>query len=245
MWFQLCYNLRLGKSHSVWKEKPLSQYYPQQTSSFYPPEQGPEDDYYDVDYEYENGDDEYEESGDTLVQRMLWFCAGGFLVFLCLSFCGLVGAGVWILDPGSSLVATDMPGSDIGLTFDEPAFPDELVVNDQNSRLTILEVNRNAALASAPPVEGQELIVVTIELVNLGEEAEIDFNERDFLLWNQFGDEFRPLPGVVDGALGRGSLPPGSGLEGRLVYQVFEGEIDLVLVWDSAPDSEPRYIYLE
>jgi hypothetical protein len=221
----------------------LSQYYPQQPSPFYPPEQSPENDFYEeAEYEYE--DEAYETSGDTLVQRGLLFCAGGCLVFLCMSCCLLLGMGLWILDPGSSLVATTIPGSDIGLTFDQPAYSNESVVNEQNVKLTILEVNRNAALATAPQVEGNELIVVTIELVNLSGD-ELDFNERDFMLLNRFEERHPPIPGVVEGALGRGILPPDSGLEGRLVFEVAAGELDLVLVWEGGADSGTRYIYLE
>ncbi len=220
----------------------MSQYYPQ-PSPFYPPEQNPEEDYYDeVEYEIEEGD--YTRSGDTLVQRILIFFAGGCLVFLCMSCCGLLGIGLWWLDPGNSLSSTPIPGSDIGLSFDDPAFPDESVVNDQKIKLTILEVNRNAALPTVPTVEGRELIVTTIELVNLGEE-DLSFNERDFVLLNRFEEAYAPTPGVIDGALGRGSLPVGTGLEGRLVFEVIAGELDLILVWDSGPDSEPRYIWLE
>lgn len=149
-----------------------------------------------------------------------------------------------MLDPGSSLVSTPIPGSDIGLSFEEPAFPDESVVNEKTARLTILGVNRNAALATVSPVEGQELIVVTVELVNLGEE-DVDFNERDFMLLNALEQPYMPLPGAVDGALGRGVLPGGSGLEGRLVFQVAAGEQNLVLAWDGGPGTELRYIYLQ
>jgi hypothetical protein len=241
----LCYNLGLGKTH-LWRKEtiPLSQYYPQQSGPYYPPPKRPEEDYYEADYEYEYDDDEYEDSDNPWIQRSLWFCGLGLLLFLCLACCILLGVGLWFLDPGSSLVSTPIPGSDIGLSFEEPAFPDESVVNEQKTRLTILDVNRNAAIPDVQVSEGNELVIVTVELVNLGEE-EISFNERDFTLRNPYDEEYDPITGVVDGALGRGSLPGGSGLEGRLVFEVVAGEFDLVLVWDVGPDSEPRYIYLE
>jgi hypothetical protein len=140
---------------------------------------------------------------------------------------------------------TPIPGSDLGLSFNDPAFPDESVVNGTNVRLTIIDVNRNAALESVPAVEGRELIIVTVELVNLGD-AEIDFNERDFLLLNSFEEAYQPVAGgnVLDGALGRGTLPPGEGLEGRLAFEVLTGERDLVLTWDDRVGGG-RYIFLE
>jgi hypothetical protein len=224
----------------------LSQYYPQQPNPFYPPKQNPEEDYYDYDdFEYDYDDDDGEEdSGNNLTKVLLAVLGGGCLIFLCLACCGLVGVGLWYLDPGSSLVATAIPGSDIGLTFAQPAYPDESVVNEKGMKLTILDVNRNAALPAVVPAEGGELIIVTIELVNLGS-TESGFNERDFVLLNTFEEAYQPIPGVVDGALGRGSLPPSAGLEGRLVYEVAAGEVDLVLRWDGGPDTQPRYIWLE
>lgn len=222
----------------------MSQYYPQ-PGPFYPPEQGPEDDYYeDADYEYEYDDDEFGGSGNTLQRILIFGGAGGCVLVLCMVCCVLLGAGLWILDPGASLVATDVPGANIGLSFDEPAFPDESVVNEQMARLTILEVNRNASLENIPPAEGREIIVVTIELVNRGQE-DISFNERDFTLLNQAEEPFDTIPGVIDGALGRGILPPDTGLEGRLVFEVVEGESELILAWEAGSNVEPRYIYLE
>lgn len=219
----------------------MSQYYPQ-SGPYYPPENNPEEDYI-----YDEDDYEVEEdgggSGDSLLQRVLIFLAGGCLVFLCMGCCGLVLAGLFTFDPTALLAPTPIPGSDLGLTFSEAAFPDESVVSEKSVKLTIIDVNRNAALPAVPPVEGRELIIVTVELVNLGE-AEVDFNERDFLLLNSFEEAYQPQAGdVVDGALGRGSLPPGEGLEGRLAFEVIAGERDLVLTWDDG--SGARYIFLE
>ena len=221
----------------------MSQYYPQR-GPMYPPEHNPEDYYYDEgEYEYEEYDDD-EGSGSSLLQPLLAFFAGGCLMFLCMSFCGLFMAALWILDPGAGMSATPIPGSDIGLNFTDPAFPGEAVVNEQSMQLTILDVNRNASLETVQPVEGRELIVVTIELVNLGE-ADSDFNERDFLLLNAFEEAYQSTPGAVAGALGRGTLPPGEGLEGRLVFEVVAGEIDLVMLWEPGGESQSRYLYLQ
>jgi hypothetical protein len=218
----------------------MSQYYPQ-SGPYYPPENNPEEDYI-----YDEDDYEIEEdgrSGDSLLQRSVIFLAGGCLVFLCMSCCGLLLAGLFTLDPTALFASTPIPGSDLGLSFDEPAYPDESVVNEKNMKLTMIDVNRNATLPTVPPVEGRELIIVTVELVNLGQ-TESNFNERDFLLLNSFEEAYQPQAGgVVDGALGRGSLPPGEGLEGRLAFEIIAGERDLVLTWDDG--SGARYIYLE
>lgn len=221
----------------------MSQYYPQQ-GPFYPPEHNPEDDYiYDEDdYEYEEYDDD---SGNNFLRPVLIFLGVGCLAFLCLACCVLAVGGLWYADPTTLFAPTPIPGSDLGLSFDDPAFRDESVVNGNKMRLAIVDVNRNAALATVPAVEGRELIIVTIELTNLGE-AEATFNERDLLLLNGFEEAYQPLAGadVVDGALGRGTLPPGQGLEGRLAFEVIAGERDLVLTWDDG-SGEGRYIFLE
>lgn len=221
----------------------MSQFYSQQ--GFYPPPQGPEEGEY-IDYEYEEEDYEDDYLGDSTVQRMLIFLSGGCLVFLCLGCCLLAIAGVLLLDPAGVLVATPIPGSDIGLTFEEPAFPDESVVNETNTQLSIIEVNRNVALPEITPVEGRELVVITIELVNLGDQ-EVDYSESDFQLINSFQEAYTvsPATGAVDGALGRGALAPGEGLEGRLTFDLLAGEVNLVLGWQGGREVKPRYIYME
>lgn len=217
----------------------MSQYYPQQ-GPMYPPEQGPEEYYDDGDYEYI--DDDGANKG-SVWQTSMAFVAGGCLMLLCLGGCVTMAGFLWVLDPGASASAP-AESSDIGLTFDEPAFPGEAVVNDQSLQVTVLETNRNASLEALPPVQGQETVIVTVELVNLGDE-DATFNERDFLLLNSYEEAYEPALGAVTGALGRGTLPPNEGLEGRLVYQVIENELDLRLLWDVGRDSSPRYLYIE
>jgi hypothetical protein len=236
----LCYNGPLWE-HPATEGDKMSQYYPQQ-GPYYLPEDGPEDDFY-----YEEGDYDYEDDGGSKspwVKYGLGCLAVGCLSVLCLACCGLVFGGLFVADPTTLLAPPTPPGADLGLTFDEAANPDEAVVNDQQTRLTILDVNRNASLDTAPLVEGREFIIITVEVVNIGQE-DIKFNERDFLLLNQREEAYEPLAGgdVIDGVLGRGSLPPGEGLEGRLVFQVLAGEGDLVLAWEG--DGGSRYIYLE
>ena len=87
------------------------------------------------------------------------------------------------------------------------------------------------------------MIIVTIVLVNRGEEA-VFFSERDFLLLNNNQVAYAPVVGAIAGALGGGTLPPNEGLEGRLVFQIIAGEQNHRLQWDP-PDSSPRYLYLE
>jgi hypothetical protein len=221
----------------------MSQYYPQQ-SPVYPPEFPPEDVYYDEDdYEYIE-ENEYGESSSNLIQYALAFFAGGCLVFIFMSCCFLLAGGLWTLD--AILASTPVPGSELGLSYDDPAYPGESVVNDQMVRLTVSEVNRNASLPTVPVVEGRELIIVTIELDNLGDE-EVNYNERDFSVLNSFNEEYIPTPGetIIEGALGRGRLDPDEGLSARLVFEVRAGEPELVLAWQSGRDSEPRYFLLQ
>ena len=229
----------------------MSQYYPQQGPGYppppppqmpQPPQQNPEDQYYeDGDYEYE----EVDETGFSMSQMALAFFGGGCLVFICVAICALLLAVLWYIDPGAEggSDASSMPGSDIGLSFIDPAYPNESVVNDQGVQLTILDVNRNASVETIPAVEGRETIIVTVELVNMGEN-DADFSERDFLLVNAYEEAYAATPGAIAGALGRGTLPPNEGLEGRLVYETTAGEIDLQLLWES-PESTPRYIWLQ
>ncbi len=219
----------------------MSQYYPQQ-GPYFPPTRGPEE--YD-DYEY---DEEYvdEQEASSLVQRMLLFSSGGCLVFVCIGCCILSLAGLWILDPGGGLASTPPAESELGLTFDDPAFQDEAVVNEENVQLRVLEVNRNVALPNYAPVEGRELVVITIELINLGSE-EISYNEGDFILINQFEEAYTvsPAASAVDGALGRGKLRPNEGIEGRLVFDVLAGEVNLILGWEGGRNVQARYIFIE
>lgn len=222
----------------------MSQYYPQQGPMYPPPPpQNPESGYYDEgDYEYE----EYEDSSDSFFSNpLIAFLGGGCLVFLCMSFCFLLIAVLWVAGDSLGLSSpTPIPGTDIGLTFDEPAFPGESVVNDQGVKLTILEVNRNASVEGIEPVEGREVIIVTVELVNVGTE-EAAFNERNFKLLNAYEEAYEPTVGTIAGALGRGTLPPNEGLEGRLVFETIAGETDMRLLWEPDRDGTPRYLYLE
>jgi hypothetical protein len=200
------------------------------------------------DYYYEEGDYDYEEidepARNNYLQLGLAFVAGGCLVFLCVGICLLVFGGLWITDSALGLSSpTPIPGSDLGLTFDAPAFSYEQVVNDTGTQLKILEVNRNAQVESIAPAEGREVIIVTIELVNKGEQ-DVPFNERDFSLLNSFQESYPPVVGAISGALGRGTLPPNEGLEGRLVFEIIAGEQDHRLLWQPV-DSSPRYMYLE
>lgn len=221
----------------------MSQFYSQQ--GFYPPPQGPEEGEY-IDYEYEEEDYGDDYLGDSTAQRMLIFLSGGCLVFMCIGCCLLAIVGVLLLDPVSAFVATPMSGSDIGLTFEAPAFPDESVVNEEGVQLSIIEVNRNVALPEITPVEGRELVVITIELINKGDQ-EVGYSESDFKLINQFQEAYTvsPAAGVVDGALGRGVLAPGEGIEARLTFDLLAGEVNLVLGWQGGREVEPRYIYME
>ncbi len=222
----------------------MSSYYSPK-SPYYPPERNPEEEIYDEeDFEFE--EDAGGRSGDSWFQRILIFMAGGCLMFLCLGCCGLLVGGAYSLDLTSMLAPTPIPGSDIGLSFNEPAYPDEAVVNEKQVRLKLLEVARNAALATVPPVEGRELIIVTVELTNLGSE-EADFSEKDFLLLNSSEGAYQVTTGanIIDGALGRGTLPPGEGLEGRMVFEVLAGEQGLTLSWDAGDGTKPRFISLE
>jgi hypothetical protein len=223
----------------------MSQYYPPQ-NPYYPPRQRPEEVY--DDYEYEDEDEYYGETtdSDTTLQRILIFVSGGCLVFICMSCFVSMFMGLWVLDPGSGLVETSVPGGDVGLTFEEPAFSDEAVVNEENVQLQILDVNRNVAVPGVDPVQGRELVVITIELVNLGQE-EISFNESDFILINEFEEAYTiaPASASVDGALGRGKLGPDEGIEGRLVFDILAEESNMVLGWEGGRDVAARYIYIE
>lgn len=216
----------------------MSQFY-QSLPPGFPPEQDSE--------RYDEGDFEYiEDNGRTApLQLGLAFFGGGCVSAILLGICAIfLVAGLLLVDPSAIASAPTPEGMNLGLTIEEPAFPDEAVVNDQLMQLRILDVNRNASLETVPAVEGEETVIVTVELVNLGETDQA-FNERDFYLVNALEESYEPVVGAVEGALGRGTLPPNEGLEGRLVFQVLAGEFDLRLMWDVGRDSEPRYLYLE
>jgi hypothetical protein len=227
----------------------MSQYYPPQRPGGYPPppppppQQNPEQNYYyeDAEYDYEEGDDG---AAPNYMQLGLSFVAGGCLVFLCMSACLLAAGGLWIADSSLGLGSpTPIPGSDIGLDFAAPAYPLEAVVNDSATQVTILGINRNAQVETIPAVEGREVVIVTIEMVNLGAE-DVSFNERDFTLLNSYQEAYAPAAGAIAGSLGRGVLPPNEGLEARLVFEIVTNEVGLVLMWEP-PDSTARFLYPE
>ncbi len=220
----------------------MSQYYSQPKPYYPPPPSNPESNDYQ-DYEYEDSEEGESSGGDSCMTRGLIFSAGGCLTFLFMSFCGLLGIGLWILDPGSALFATPIPGSDIGTTFEKPARSSESVVNEQSVRLTIIGVNRNAESNTIAKTDGTEIIVVTIQLENLGtKEADYD-DERNFRILNQTDGYYNLTSGAIDGALEVGKLAVAEGKEGRLVFSVVANEQDLVLEWD-AGTGKPRYIEL-
>ncbi len=226
----------------------MSQYYRQPPSPFRPPEQNPEEDYYEeAEYEYEVEDEDgyYPGSGDSLLLRAGIFAGGCLLAFVVSGCCLFFVGGLWMV-LGTSEDETAIPGSDLGLSFEDPAYfgNGESVVSENNVTVKVREVNPNADVPSIPPVEGREIVVLTVEIVNRSTE-EIEFNEGDFLILNQTQQAYEATSGAIDGALGRGFLPPGDGLEGRLVFEVRANEFQLTLQWEDGPGAEKRYILLQ
>jgi len=182
-------------------------------------------------------------------RKVLWgrLIVGGLLgVMLLWGMLGLGLAGLWLLDPGSSLFAYE--NSDIGLAFDKPASMNQKVTNDQGMQLQLVEVNRNANSNTIPAQDGVEIIIVTVELTNLsGNDIGYD-DEKQFKLVslspkNDLIYEFPPVPGAIDDSLGFGSLAAEDGIAGRLVFRVVANTPNLVLEWASGEkESTPRYI---
>jgi hypothetical protein len=218
----------------------MSQFYPQ---SGYPPEQ-PHEDYYE-DYSYE--EDEFgDEAAGGPGQKILLIAGIGCLIFACIAcFCLLV-VFIWSQNPGADVLNTPVPGSNVGLSPDNPARPDAAVVNEEGLRLSLRDVNRNAAaLSGIPAAEGREIIIITVQLENLNEPpSDIEYSDRSFSLLNLADEVYIRKPDAIDGALGRGFLASGEGTQGRLVFEVLDGERDLILIWES-PESTARYISLE
>ncbi|MDM8528927.1 DUF4352 domain-containing protein [Anaerolineales bacterium HSG24] len=218
----------------------MSQHYPQ--PGYYPPQGNPESGYeeeYD-EYEYED-----ESGGGGSALPFVFGCfSGGCLVVLGLTICFFLMAGLWVLDPGSDMFATTYPGDDIGLTFDKPARSTEAIVSEQGLRLSIKDVNRNAASNTIPQVDGAEIIVITVELENLSSEDVSYDDEREFKLLNQTEGFYDPQVGAMEGALGFGTILTETGTQGRLVFQVLTNETGLVLEWQS-PKGPVKYIEIE
>lgn len=222
----------------------MSQYYPPQPG-YYPPPANPEGGYYEDDtYEDYEMDEGLERQGDSWLTRLAIFMAGGCLTFILMTSCVCLIAALWVLDPGGSVLAPSFPGSDIGLTTDEPARVTEEVVNEQGISLSILDINANAESNTIPQTEGSEIVIVTVQLKNLSEEIISYDDEFNFKLLNQGDGFYTPTLGAIDGALGFGDLQPLEGRQGRLVFQILAEESGLMLEW-VMPDSEPRYIALQ
>lgn len=224
----------------------MSQYY-QHPGPYLPPPP-PEDasapEYYeDVDYEFE-GAGPGAGTGPSLVQQIAVFFTCGCLGFLCASACAGILTVAWIFDAGSGLVETSVPGSDLGLAYENPALPIETVANESGMQLSIVDVNRNASLEAIPSVEGRETIIVTVELANLSSDSVAFDGATDFLLLNAEELAYRPKSNAVDGELGQEMLAPGEGVQGRLAFEIIADEVDLILVWEPE-GSQARYIYLE
>lgn len=219
----------------------MSQYYPQPPA--YPPEADYEYDENDYEYQEDNGGDQ---ANNSLIKYALAFFAGGCLIFLCMACCIGLAGGLWTLD--GLLAATPVPGSDIGLSLDEPAMVDDAVVNEQNMRLTLTEVNRNVTLPTIPANPGRELIVLTIELENLSSE-DVKYSLEDFTLINVNDEAYQPTAGdtLIQGALKRsGKLGTEKSIEGRLVFEVVAGEPELTLAWQPEGDNvQTRFIALQ
>jgi hypothetical protein len=141
-----------------------------------------------------------------------------------------------------------VPGSDIGLSLDEPAVVDDAVVNEQNMRLTLREVNRNVTLPTIPANPGRELIVLTIELENLSSQ-DVKYTLGDFSLINTNDEAYQPTADdtLIQGALKKsGKLGAEKSIEGRLVFEVVAGEPELTLAWQPEGDNvQTRFIALQ
>ena len=223
----------------------MSQYYPQQPG-YYPPPTQPESN--EEEYEEYELDENAGGGGDSWPLRCGIFVMGGCVTFIALTACMVLSAGLWWLDPGSSLFAYE--NSDIGLAFDKPAPMKQEVVNDQGMQLRLVEVNRNAASNTIPAQDGVELIIVTVELTNLNSEDIGYDDEKQFKLLSpsQTPDElneFPATPGAIDGSLGFGTLAAEEATQGRLVFKVVANTPNLVLEWAVGDkESTPRYIEL-
>ncbi|MDM8519254.1 DUF4352 domain-containing protein [Anaerolineales bacterium HSG6] len=223
----------------------MSQYYPPQQPppqpGHYPPPRNPESGYEDEydDYEYED------EGGGGSAMPFVFGCfSGGCLIVLGLAVCLFLLVGLWVLDPGADMFATTYPGDDIGLTFDDPARSNEAIVSEQGLRLSVIDVNRNAASNTIPEVDGAEIIIITVELENLSAEDVNYDDEREFKLLNQTDGFYDPQVGAIEGALGFGTVPVETGTQGRLVFQVLTDETGLVLEWQP-PEGTAKYIEVE
>ncbi|MDM8519417.1 serine/threonine-protein kinase [Anaerolineales bacterium HSG6] len=126
----------------------------------------------------------------------------------------------------------------------QPVRVTESIVNEKGMRLSIIDVNRNAASNTIPQVEGAEIIVITIELENLSAENINYDDEREFKLLNQSDGFYDLQGGAIEGALGFGTLPVETGTQGRLVFQVLADETALVLEWQQA-DTATKHIEIE
>jgi hypothetical protein len=220
----------------------LSQYYAQPPYPQLPPEAGDEYDEYEEYEENQAGNG----SGNSTIKYALAFLGGGCLVFLCLCCCLVAFTGLWTVS--DMLSPTPIPGSDIGISFDDPAGPRDDVINEQNVRLSVREISRNVTLPTVPPVQGREVVVVTIEIENRSQ-AEVSYKLDDFSLLNRNEEEYVAMAGsnLIEGALKtKGKLDAEESLDARLVFEILAGEPELTLVWISGEEgNQTRFIALQ
>ena len=136
---------------------------------------------------------------------------------------------------------TPAPGS----SWENPT-PFGLPATDERGReITVLKVERNVPFEGVEPPQGQEFVVVTVRVRNLGTTGQPqEYKASFFRIVGERNLAYADSPPVQTGDdLGEGQLAPGEEKVGKIVRQVGQGERKLVLSWDGGAGL--RWLSLE
>ena len=170
------------------------------------------------------------------------------LLFMCMAvpLLGLGGLCSFVASlPAPAARATYSP---VGLTREDPAPVGQPVVNDQEVECTVLGVERGIALEWENPEKGNEFIVITLRLRNLGSTDQTRrYAPSDFRVVGARGVIYDRMffLSTLDEALGSGEFFGGAEVTGKIIQEAGIGETNLVLIWDPGPGSTARYLSLD
>lgn len=137
----------------------------------------------------------------------------------------------------------------MGLSRLSPAAMGEPVVADNDIELTVLGLERDAwptiyeaNMFNPAPEEGMEYVIVTIQARNLGDSAKtVRVGGLDFRMVGARGTIYDRRMVMLGSELDV-ELFGGGIAEGRIPFQVVQGEKELVLIYDSGLDTKARYL---
>lgn len=173
----------------------------------------------------------------------------GFLVLI-----GLIGAGggggekeksaptpTSIKQEEATTPEEKAPGmsKEIPLSYGQP------IKDDRGVEATVINVKRNAFIKYHEPKQGKEFILVTVKLENKSDRETVRYSPVNFRVTGEESVIYEETYASTDNRLESGEFYGGAEVEGELVFEVGEGEENLILIWDAGFGTSARYLSLE